>query len=457
MGNTLSLKFTFSDPSGNVEIPMSGPDLVVSVGWGDGSAGSGLSHTYSLAGTYTAVVSIYGPATSFGSDGWAGVANLTDVSTNNLSTWGLGSSVTSFANLFKGATSLISVPSNVPSSVTDMSFMFTDASSFNQDISGWNVSNVQTMLVMFAGATSFNKNITAWDVSSVVNMSNMFASATAFNNGGAALSWGNKTRNVSIMSGMFSSAIAFNQAIGDWNVGGATLMEGMFQFASAFDQDIYLWNVSSVSNMKLMFNGASAFNQDISDWNVSSVTTMDQMFQADTAFNRNIRRWAVLSGTNLSNMFNGASAFQLAYYGTTPGYDTDPNTPLYTFFSYSPPPPPQPTPVMRLAVGGGGGAFWFGVDGFLYKRKGGGGARRSTKMAPGGNTTCNGPTYIYNKYNPGNTGIGAQSTAVRRAKNIKAAVCGPKIPCGQFYNYLGLYDNYTGNPNGYVIYPRPNF
>jgi hypothetical protein len=118
----------------------------------------------------------------------------------------------------------------------------------------------------------------------------------------------------------------------------------------------------------------------------------------------------------------------------------------------------SPTPMRNVPmISGGGGAFWFGEYGFLYKRKGGGGARRSTKMAPGGNTTCNGPTYIYNKYNPGNTGIGAQSTAVRRAKNIKAAVCGPKIPCGQFYNYLGLYDNYTGNPNGYVIYPRSNF
>ena len=118
----------------------------------------------------------------------------------------------------------------------------------------------------------------------------------------------------------------------------------------------------------------------------------------------------------------------------------------------------SPTPMRNAPmISGGGGSFWFGVDGFLYKRKGGGGARRSTKMAPGGNTTCNGPTYIYNKYNPGNTGVGAQSTAVRRAKNIKAAVCGPKIPCGQFYNYLGLYDNYTGNPNGYFIYPRPNF
>jgi hypothetical protein len=138
----------------------------------------------------------------------------------------------------------------------------------------------------------------------------------------------------------------------------------------------------------------------------------------------------------------------------------NPSTGVLSFI-IAPSPSPTPTP-QRLTrnvpmISGGGGSFWFGEDGFLYKRKGGGGARRSTKMAPGGNTTCNGPTYIYNKYNPGNTGVGAQSTAVRRAKNIKAAVCGPKIPCGQFYNYLGLYDNYTGNPNGYVIYPRPNF
>ena len=106
------------------------------------------------------------------------------------------------------------------------------------------------------------------------------------------------------------------------------------------------------------------------------------------------------------------------------------------------------------------GQFWYGrstnFPGFLYKKNTGVGARKSTKMAPGGNTTCNGPTYIYNKYNPGNTGIGAQSTAVRRAKNIKAAVCGPKIPCGQFYNYLGRYDNYTSNPNGYFAFPLQN-
>ena len=60
MGDTLSLKFTFTDPSGNVELPIIGPSLVVAVDWGDGSPISGLSHTYDDPGTYTAVVSIFG-------------------------------------------------------------------------------------------------------------------------------------------------------------------------------------------------------------------------------------------------------------------------------------------------------------------------------------------------------------------------------------------------------------
>jgi hypothetical protein len=105
-------------------------------------------------------------------------------------------------------------------------------------------------------------------------------------------------------------------------------------------------------------------------------------------------------------------------------------------------------------ISGGGGAFWFGREGFLFKSKGGGGARRSTKMAPGGNTTCNGPSYIYNKFKPGGGGVGASSVANRRAKNRLATVCsGQKcFPC---YPTLGQYSNYTHNPNGYVPCPAP--
>jgi uncharacterized repeat protein (TIGR02543 family) len=101
------------------------------------------------------------------------------------------------------------------------------------------------------------------------------------------------------------------------------------------------------------------------------------------------------------------------------------------------------------------GQFWFGgstFPGFLYKKNLGVGARRSTKMAPGGNVTCNSETYLYNKYKPGGGGVGASSTATRRAKNRLATVCSGQqcFPC---YNTLGQYSNYTHNPNGFVPCP----
>merc|ERR1719269_369579 len=61
-----------------------------------------------------------------------------------------------------------------------MEAMFVSASSFNGDLSKWDVSSVITMFGMFYGASSFNGDLSKWDVSSVTTMRYMFYRASSF-------------------------------------------------------------------------------------------------------------------------------------------------------------------------------------------------------------------------------------------------------------------------------------
>ncbi|MCP4178770.1 MAG: DUF285 domain-containing protein [bacterium] len=125
------------------------------------------------------------------------------------------------------------------SGITDMSMMFlNNFNNFNQDISGWDVSNVTDMGSMFDNAGVFNQDISGWDVSSVTDMTSMFAFASDF-----------------------------NQDISEWDVSDVKNMSNMFFAAETFNQDISGWDVSNVTNMGCMFTTATNFNQDISEWN----------------------------------------------------------------------------------------------------------------------------------------------------------------------------------------------
>jgi len=180
--------------------------------------------------------------------------------------------------------------------ITDMSELFNGKTAFNQDISNWDVSNVNNMNGMFRNAESFNQPIDIWNVS-----------------------------NVTQMKEMFNGANSFNQPIGSWNVSKVNSMEAMFSggttkdyynsfrikdqiLGSNFNQDIGSWNVSNVKNMDLMFAMASSFNQDISNWDVHNVTTMSSMFFRASSFNQDLSSWDVtnVKYTFLSNSIGGS-------------------------------------------------------------------------------------------------------------------------------------------------------
>ena len=197
-------------------------DVDAEIDWGDGTAetvttGGPYVHDYGVDGTYTVLVT--GSVETYNSYGNGGgdseCAKL--VSVDN---WGhLG--FTSMFYAFYQCSNLVSLPdtSEGIEAVTDMRGMFWDASSFNHDIGGWDISSVTRMWGMFGGALSFNQNIGSWDTSSVIDMSYMF------------------------------------------------------YYASSFNHDIDGWNTSSVTDMSRMFYYASAFNQDLSEWCVELITS----------------------------------------------------------------------------------------------------------------------------------------------------------------------------------------
>ena len=162
-------------------------------------------------------------------------------------------------------------------------------------INTWDVSNIRDMSRLFYNKITFNEDISNWDTSNVVNMSEMFGYAWKFNQDIG--NW--DTSNVIFMRHMFREAEDFNQDISGWDTSNVESMLRMFVYALSFNQDIGSWDTSNVEDMQSMFFYASSFNQDIGDWDTSNVTSMDDMFNGAASFNQNISSWCVI------NVFNG--------------------------------------------------------------------------------------------------------------------------------------------------------
>ena len=251
--------------------------------------------------------------------------------------WGTAVWNADMSHAFHGAINLtMNERAGIPNmgTVTNMSYMFAGATSFDQNIAGWNTSTVTDMTSMFQNAASFNRAIDGWDVSSVTNMTSMFFRASAFNQD--LDGW--NVASVTNMTSMFDGANSFNGDISGWNTALVTDMTSMFAFTTSFNGALGGWNVGTVTSMWNMFAGATAFDQDIGGWNTASVTDMYGMFLGASSFDQDLGGWNVAAVRYMESMFSGVT-LSLAHYDSllvgwnrqelTPGVTFDGGTSLY--------------------------------------------------------------------------------------------------------------------------------
>ena len=100
----------------------------------------------------------------------------------DLSNWNV-QSATSFKNMFHGANVFnCDLSQWRPLNLQLVDEMFASTLEFDGDLSGWDVSNVQTLNRMFQEATAFTgRGLQDWDVGGLMYMPNAFWGATSFN------------------------------------------------------------------------------------------------------------------------------------------------------------------------------------------------------------------------------------------------------------------------------------
>jgi surface protein len=283
--------------------------VMATIDWGDGArtrveAPGPVAHPYAAEGAYT--IRISGTVPHFGG---GAPGTLTAVTS-----WGeVG--LTSLAGAFDGAQQLIAVPTDLPSTVTDLTRTFANTARLRQDLGTWDVSNVTIMRQTFASSEAFEGDLSSWDVSSVTDMRGMFTSSYTAARG--LSTW--DVSNVTDMSFMLAD-IPFDDDITGWDVANVVDMSGMFSYTWSFDQDIGGWDVSNVTDMSSMFEFSEDFDGAIGGWDVSNVTDMTFMFDGALAFDQDLSGWCVAAIPEEPVGFaSTAQTEPLPEWGTCPG------------------------------------------------------------------------------------------------------------------------------------------
>ncbi len=190
----------------------------------------------------------------------------------NISNWDISGITKSggLAKMFNGCLKFNQPLSNwtLPSPVTSLNGFLQGCEDFNQDISHFNMTNINDIGAMFFGCDDFNAtNLQNWERTTAGNTSTM--------------------ANVTNMADLFNYKKdvnkTFNNAISSWNTSGVTSMANLSANVTGNGQGMTSafvtgWDTSSVSNFSSAFKNAYDFNSNLGSLNITSLTNASQMF-----------------------------------------------------------------------------------------------------------------------------------------------------------------------------------
>lgn len=230
------------------------------IDWGDGGAtetitsATPITHEYGTAGTYT--VKIYGEFEGWQFD-WETTGSTDAQKLTGITQWGnakLGNAGEYFSN---AQNLVITATDDLDISGTTnwlRAFLVNTSMPTSSGISGLNMASATSFQTMFY-ASNFNENISGWNTTNVTNMIQMFRLNTVF-----------------------------NQPIGSWNTANVSRFDNMLNGATSFDQDLSNWNISSATNFTGFLSGVTLstinYNKLLAGWaaqapNIQSNVTFD--------------------------------------------------------------------------------------------------------------------------------------------------------------------------------------
>ena len=174
----MELNYTLQGLNTVIELPIVQIEgNLLTVNWGDGNIDNNTIHAYPSPGTYTITIN----------GGLIYVFDYKNQSSQNKELL-TGCQVVDTDLIrattmkFSGCTNLTSVMSEIPPSITDLSYMFEDCSLLNDEvISSWSTQNVIFANSMFKGCSNFNQYLIRWYTPNVYYMDNMFENCISFN------------------------------------------------------------------------------------------------------------------------------------------------------------------------------------------------------------------------------------------------------------------------------------